>query len=80
MLPPVNRNGETWKGFDVKDLSMKEGWLFVCLFVCFVLSVLMRSTAPGCFRLCSWSLWKALEEEGCTGLVSWYLDLWCKNS
>jgi hypothetical protein len=55
-----------------KYLSMKEGSLF-----CFVL---MRSTEPGCFRSCSWSLWKALDEEGCMGLVRWHLDLWCKSS
>ncbi len=47
---------------------MKDGSLFV-------LFVLVRSTQLGCFRLCSWSLWKALkeeeeEEEGCIGLVS----------
>jgi hypothetical protein len=36
----------------------------------------MRSTEPGlgCFRSCSWCLWKALDEEGCMGLVSWGLD------
>jgi len=28
----------------------------------------MRSTELGWFRSCSWSLWKALEEEGCIGL------------
>ncbi len=49
-------------------------------FVCFVLFVPMRSTEPGCFRLPSWSLWKALEEEGCIGLVSWRLDLRCRSS
>jgi len=27
----------------------------------------MRSTELGCFKLCSWSLWKALEEEGYIG-------------
>jgi hypothetical protein len=48
----------------------------VCLF-CFVL---MRSTESGCFRSRSWSLWKALEEEGCIGLVSWHLDLRCRRS
>ncbi len=48
--------------------------------VCFVLFVLMRSTKLGCFRSHSWSLWKALEEEGCMGLVSWRLDLRCKSS
>ncbi len=47
----------------------------VCLF-CFVL---MRSTELGPFRR-SWSLWKALKEEGCSGLVSWCLDLWCRSS
>jgi hypothetical protein len=40
----------------------------------------MRSTQPGCFRSCFWSLWKALEEEGCMGLVPWRLDLWCRSS
>jgi hypothetical protein len=33
----------------------------------------MRSTEPGCFRSCSCCLWKALDEEGCMGLVPW----WC---
>ncbi len=46
---------------------MKEGSLFV-------LFVLMRSTQLGCFRSRSWSLWKALKEEGCISLVSWRLD------
>jgi hypothetical protein len=40
----------------------------------------MRSPKLGCFRSCSWYLWKALEEEGCIGLVSWRLDLRCKSS
>jgi len=48
--------------------------------VCFVLFVLMRSTKRRCFRSHSWSLWKAIEEEGCTSLVSWCFDLWWKNS
>ncbi len=45
--------------------------------VCFVLFcfLVMRSTKPGCFRLCSWYLWKALDEEGCMGLVPWCLVL-----
>jgi hypothetical protein len=34
-------------------LSMKEGCVLI-----------MRSTKEGCFRSYSWSLWKALEEEG----------------
>jgi hypothetical protein len=42
--------------------------------------VIMRSTQPWCFRLCSRCLWKALDEEGCMGLVPWCLDLWCKSS
>jgi hypothetical protein len=41
----------------------------VCLF-CFVL---MRSSKPECFILGSWSLWIALEGEGCIGLVH---DVW----
>ncbi len=44
------------------NLSMKEGNLF-----CFVV---MRFTEPGCFRSCSWCLWKALDEEGVHGLGS----------
>ncbi len=57
------------------NLSMKQGSLFV-------LFVLMRSTELGCFS--SWSLWKALEEEGCIGLV-WtcgveVLDYWMISS
>jgi hypothetical protein len=44
-------------------LSMKEGSLF-----CFVL---MRSTKSRGFRLCSYCLWKALNEEGCMGLDPW---------
>jgi hypothetical protein len=28
----------------------------------------------------SWSLWKAVDEEGCMGLVSWHLDLQCRSS
>jgi hypothetical protein len=39
----------------------KEGSL-----LCFAV---MRSTEMGCFRLCSWCLWKALDEEVCMGLV-----------
>jgi hypothetical protein len=47
----------------------------VCLF-CFVF---MRSTKGGCFRLHSWSLLKALKEEGCIGLVFWRLYMSCKT-
>jgi hypothetical protein len=44
-------------------LSMKEGSLFCS----------MRSTKPGCFRSCSWCLWKALNEEGA---LAWFHDSW----
>jgi hypothetical protein len=54
------------------NLSMKEDRLF-----CFLV---MRSTKLGCFRLCSWRLWKALDNEGCIGLVPWLLDFQCKSS
>jgi hypothetical protein len=54
------------------NLSMKEGSLF-----CFVV---MRSTEPRCFKSWSWSLWKALDEEACMGLVPWRLELSCKSS
>jgi hypothetical protein len=56
-------------------LSMKEGSLFVLF--CFVP---IRSTELGCFRSLSWSIWKALQEEGCIVLVSWRLDLRCRSS
>jgi hypothetical protein len=38
------------------------------MFVLFVLP--WRSTQRGCFRSRSWSLWKALDEEGCMGFGS----------
>jgi hypothetical protein len=44
--------------------------------VCFVI---MRSTELGCLKLCSWFLWKSLDEEGCMGLVPWHLHLGCKS-
>jgi len=53
-------------------IYMKEGSLF-----CFVV---MRSTELRFFRSCSWCLWKALDEEGCMGLVPWPLNLQCKSS
>ncbi len=54
-------------------LSMKEGSL-----VCFVV---MRSTEPGDFRLCSWCIWKALDKGGVHGLfIPWCFDLQCKSS
>jgi hypothetical protein len=60
-----------------KYLSMKDKVVCLFYFVLFCF-VLMRSTKPGCFRSCSWSLWKALDDEGCMGLVPWRLDLRCK--
>jgi hypothetical protein len=39
----------------------------------------MRSTEPRCFKSCSWCLWKALDEEGCMGFITWRLDLQCKS-
>ncbi len=47
------------------NLSMKEGSLFWF--------VVMRSTELKCFRLCSWCLWKALNERGAWG---WFHDVW----
>ncbi len=65
------RFDQIWCCVFLTYLSMKDGSLF-----CFVI---MKSTEPGCFRLCCWCLWKALDEEGCMGLVP-CLDLWCKSS
>jgi hypothetical protein len=51
---------------------MKKGSLF-----CFVF---MTSTELGCFRLCSWCLWKALyEQAGVHGLGSMTLGLAVQN-
>ncbi len=44
--------------------------------VCFVF-VLMRTIKLGCFRLCYWCLWKALNEEGCIGLALFHQVLTC---
>jgi hypothetical protein len=35
----------------------------------------MRSTEPGCFRLCSWCLWKAPRWGGVHG-CAWFHDVW----
>ncbi len=65
----------TWRGWwGVDGVGDVQKWRKV---VCFVV---MRSTEPGCFRLCSWCLWKALNKEGCMGFVLWHLDLLCKSS
>ncbi len=47
---------------------MKQGSFFVlfCL-------VLMRSTKPGCFKSCSWSLWKALKKRGA---LAYFHGIW----
>jgi hypothetical protein len=55
------------------NISIYEGRQFVLFCI-----VVMRSTEPRCFRSCSWCLWKALDKEGCMGLVPWHLHLWCK--
>jgi len=47
------------------NLSMKQGSL-----LCFVT---IKSTKLGGFKLCYWNLWKALDKEGCIGLVH---DIW----
>jgi hypothetical protein len=60
------------------NLSMKEGSLFVCLFVCFVLFVLLRSIELGCIKSGSWSVWKALDEE--RGAWAWFHDIWTCNT
>jgi hypothetical protein len=59
--------------------SVLEGRLFVC----FALFVLMRSTGPGCFRLCSCCLWKALSEEGLSmrrGAWAWFRGVWSRGA
>ncbi len=75
VLQPLGRGVFVFIALCTHLSSMKEGCLFVLF--CFVLFVLMmRSSELGCFRSCSWPLWKALEEEErCIGLVSWCLDL-----
>ncbi len=56
--------------FDISSgisLSMKEGSL-----LCFVV---MRFTKLGCFRSCSWCLWKAFDKEGIHGHGSMRFEL-----
>ncbi len=50
--------------------------LFELMVVCFVLFclVVMRSRELGCFRSCSWCLWKALDKRG--GAWAWFHDVW----
>ncbi len=56
------------QGIKSHHLSMKEeGSLF-----CFVV---MRFIEPGCFRLCSWCLWKALDRRGAWAWFHWCLVL-----
>ncbi len=59
--------------YSPSHLSMKEGSLFV-LFCTYEIHW------TGCFKLRFWSLWKALEHEGCISLVPRHLDLRCKSS
>jgi hypothetical protein len=47
--------------------------------VCFALFCNYEIHQTGVCQMCSWYLWKALEEEGCISLVSWHLDLCCKK-
>jgi hypothetical protein len=47
------------------NLAMKEGKLFWF--------VVTRSTKLGCFRSCSWCLWKALTRRGAW---AWFHDVW----
>jgi hypothetical protein len=54
-------------------LSMKVGSLFD-------LFVLMRSTESGCFRLCSWSLWKALKRGASALFHVELLEYWMISS
>jgi len=49
-------------------LSMRQNSLF-----CFVT---MKSTKLGCFKLCSWYLWKAFDKEWCTIMDH---DVWSCN-
>jgi len=63
----IKHKSSTW------HLSMKESSLFV-------LFCLYWWDPPGCFRSHWRSLWKALNKEGCMGLVPWRLDLRCKSS
>ncbi len=74
-----------WKEKSVEDVitlgpmaqaALVYLWRKVVCFVCFVI---MRSTQLGCFRSCSWCLWKALDKKGCMGSVPWHLDLRCKS-
>jgi hypothetical protein len=68
-----------WAKFDT--LCQYSGWKYsIYLWRKVVCFVYMGSTELGCFRSCSWCPWKALDKEGCMGMVPWRLDLQCKSS
>jgi hypothetical protein len=58
----------TWRGWGVDGVGDVQKWRKV---VCFVV---MRSTEPGCFKSCSWCLWKALDER--RGAWAWFHQVW----
>ncbi len=66
-----------WKEKSVENLLTQATLVYLWRKVCFVVR---RSTKLGCFKSCSWCVWKALDEEGCIGLVPWLLNLQCKSS
>jgi len=51
-------------------ISIYEGRLFCFVLFCFVV---MKSTGPGCFRSCSWCLWKLSMKKGAW---AWFHDIW----
>jgi hypothetical protein len=60
-----------WKNlFPLTQLVLIYLWRKVVFLFCFVP---LRPTELGCFRLCSWSLWKALKERGAW---AWFHGIW----
>jgi len=69
VLPALSENGNDLKVCPL-TISIYEGRWFRLF--CFVV---MRSTEPGCFRSCSWCLWKALDSTR-RGAWAWFHGIW----
>jgi hypothetical protein len=71
----------SWYGVVIVQISTKKYWTWIGIYlwnkvVCLYYIVCTYEIhQTGMLWSCSWSLWKALDEEGCMGLVRYILDL-----
>jgi hypothetical protein len=66
-------HGNTTMNFEFDDLCTITKFSIIYLWRKVVCFVVMRSTEPGCFRLCSWCLWR-LSTGRCAW--AWFHDVW----